>query len=99
MERVHQTIGNIIHTFIIQEMDIPSENPWEGILSCLNILHIISSENSYITINYTHTFMCNISQFILHRHYVKRRMRYDSEKVILTVLNYIGKTNRLSRMV
>ena len=33
MERVHQTIGNIIHTFIIQEMDLDDENPWEGILS------------------------------------------------------------------
>ena len=33
VERVHQTIGNIIHTFKIQEMDLDNENPWEGILS------------------------------------------------------------------
>ena len=33
VERVHQTIGNIISTFTIQEMDLDDENPWEGILS------------------------------------------------------------------
>ena len=33
MERVHQTIGNIIRTFKIQEMDLDNENPWRGILS------------------------------------------------------------------
>ena len=33
VERVHQTIGNIIRTFKIQEMDLGNENPWEGILS------------------------------------------------------------------
>ena len=33
MERVHQTIVNIIGTFKIQEMDLYHENPWEGILS------------------------------------------------------------------
>ena len=33
VERVHQTIGNIIRTFKIQEMDLDDENPWEGILS------------------------------------------------------------------
>ena len=32
MERVHQTIGNIMLTFIIQEMDLNNENPWEGTL-------------------------------------------------------------------
>ena len=29
MERVHKTIGNIISTFKIQEMDLNNENPWE----------------------------------------------------------------------
>ena len=33
LERVHQTIGNIIRTFKIQQMDLDNENPWEGILS------------------------------------------------------------------
>ena len=33
MERVHQTTGNIIRTFKIQEMDLDNENHWEGILS------------------------------------------------------------------
>ena len=33
VERVHQTIGNIICTVKIQEMDLDDENPWEGILS------------------------------------------------------------------
>ena len=33
VERVHQTIGNIIRTFKIQQMDLDNENPWEGILS------------------------------------------------------------------
>ena len=32
VERVHQTIGNIISTCTIQEMDLDNENPWEGIL-------------------------------------------------------------------
>ena len=33
VERVHQTIGNIICTFNIQETDLDNENPWERILS------------------------------------------------------------------
>ena len=33
VERVHQTIGNIIPTFEIQQMDLDNEKPWEGILS------------------------------------------------------------------
>ena len=33
VERVHQTIGNIICTFKIQETDLDNENPWEEILS------------------------------------------------------------------
>ena len=33
MERVQQTIGNIIRNFKTQEMDLDDENPWEGILS------------------------------------------------------------------
>ena len=33
MERVHQTICNIIRTFKIQEIDLDNENLWEGILS------------------------------------------------------------------
>ena len=33
VERVHQTIGNIIYTFNIKEMDLDDENPWEIILS------------------------------------------------------------------
>ena len=34
MERVHQTIGNIIRTYAIQEIDLDNKNLWEGILSC-----------------------------------------------------------------
>ena len=33
VERVHQTFGNIIRTFKIQEMDLDNESIWEGILS------------------------------------------------------------------
>ena len=33
VERVHQTIVNIICTFEIHEMDFDNENPGEGILS------------------------------------------------------------------
>ena len=33
VERVHQTIGNIICTFNIHQTDLDNENPWEGILS------------------------------------------------------------------
>ena len=33
VERVRQTIGNILHTFKIQEVDLKDENPWKGILA------------------------------------------------------------------
>ena len=33
VKRVHKSIGNIIHTFKTQEMDLDNESPWEGILS------------------------------------------------------------------
>ena len=33
VERVHQTVNNIIHTIKIQQMDLDNENPWEGIFS------------------------------------------------------------------
>jgi len=33
LERVHQTIGNIIRTFEVHNSDLTSENPWKGILS------------------------------------------------------------------
>ena len=33
VDRVHQTIGNIIHTFKNQQMDLDDENAWEGTLS------------------------------------------------------------------
>ena len=33
VERVHQTIGNMIRTFNVETMDV--ENPWAGILSAV----------------------------------------------------------------
>ena len=33
VERVHQTIGNTIHTFQIQQIGLDNQNRWEGILS------------------------------------------------------------------
>ena len=33
LERVHQTIGNIIRTFKVQDMILDDENPWDGILA------------------------------------------------------------------
>ena len=33
LERVHQTIGNIIRTFKIQGMVLDDDNPWDGILA------------------------------------------------------------------
>ena len=33
LERVHQTIGNIIRTFRVNEMVLDDENPWDGILA------------------------------------------------------------------
>ena len=33
LERVHQTIGNIIHTFKVNEMVLDDDNPWDGILA------------------------------------------------------------------
>ena len=33
VERVHQTIGIIIRTFKIQQMNLDKKKPWKGILS------------------------------------------------------------------
>ena len=33
-ERVHQTIGNVIRTFQVQELDF-EEDPWAGILTAV----------------------------------------------------------------
>ena len=33
LERVHQTIGNIIRTFKVQDIVLDNENPWDGILA------------------------------------------------------------------
>ena len=33
LERVHQTIGNIICTFKVQKMTLDDDNPWDGILA------------------------------------------------------------------
>ena len=33
LERVHQTIGNIIRTFKVQKMTLDDDNPWDGILA------------------------------------------------------------------
>ncbi len=33
LERVHQTIGNIIQTFEVHDSDLTIDNPWDGILS------------------------------------------------------------------
>ena len=33
LERVHQTIGNILRTFKVQNMVMDDENPWDGILA------------------------------------------------------------------
>ena len=33
LERVHQTIGNIICIFKVQDMVLNDENPWDGILA------------------------------------------------------------------
>jgi len=33
MERVHQTLENIIRTFEVYNSDITTETPWDGILS------------------------------------------------------------------
>ena len=33
LERVHQTIGNILHSFKLQNMVLNDKNPWERILA------------------------------------------------------------------
>ena len=35
LERVHQTIGNILHTFKVQTMVLEDKNPWDGILASI----------------------------------------------------------------
>ena len=32
LEKVHQTIGNILLTFKLQDMVLDDDNPWDGIL-------------------------------------------------------------------
>ena len=42
LERVYQTIGNIIRTFKVQNMILDDENPWDGIYtSTIFALHTI----------------------------------------------------------
>jgi len=33
LERIHQTLGNILRTFQLHKAELDTENPWEGILS------------------------------------------------------------------
>ena len=33
LEKVHQTIGNILHTVKVQNMVLDHKNPWDGILT------------------------------------------------------------------
>ena len=33
LERVHQTIGNILHTFQLKDLPLDEESPWSGILA------------------------------------------------------------------
>lgn len=33
IERVHQTMGNIVRTFNVEQLDLPKEDPWGGILA------------------------------------------------------------------
>ncbi len=33
IERIHQTIGNIIRTFEVHSMELDEENPWDGLLA------------------------------------------------------------------
>ena len=35
LERAHQTIGNIIRTFQLNEAELESKDPWNGILSAV----------------------------------------------------------------
>ena len=35
VERVHQTIGNMIRTFSVQDMELDEDDPWAGILSAV----------------------------------------------------------------
>ena len=58
LERVHQIIGNIIHTFNAQKIVSDDENPWDGIL-----------ESIMFTLHATvHTIMLNNpAQFVFKR--------------------------------
>ena len=40
LERIHQTIGNIIRTFKVQNMVLDDVNPWDGILAA-TMLHYV----------------------------------------------------------
>ena len=48
--RVHQTIGNMIRTFKIQEIDFKDNKPWKGILlSTMFVLqHILHTTIKYV---------------------------------------------------
>ena len=35
IERIHQTIGNLIRTFQVQEQEVPENDPWSGILAAV----------------------------------------------------------------
>ena len=49
VERIYHTIGKLIHTFKIQQMDLDNESPWEWILSS-TMFAILSFVHSLYTI-------------------------------------------------
>ena len=57
VERVYQTIDNIIHMIKIQNMDLDNKNSWEGILS--SIMFIILS-TVYTNTWHSHTVKTDI---------------------------------------
>ena len=59
VERVHQFIGNIIHTFPIQDMDLDNEDSWEGIL----LFTMFIMRSSVHTITHQHA----LSQLVFGR--------------------------------
>ena len=43
LERVHQTIGNIIRTMKVQDMVLDDENPLDGVLSSMSLHYVLQS--------------------------------------------------------
>ena len=86
LERVHQTIGNILRTFKVQNMVLDDKNPWDGILA--STMFALRA-TVHTTTQYTPT------QLIFGRDsIINRRLEVDWETIRKRKQDLINKDNK-----